>query len=418
MSSNATDGNDAFPNNGTYIEGREFDPQSAPLIPNSEPLLVTVANKISSRNRRRLQHDVIRLTSFAWGLLAALCAGGIATFSIYAPFFLRDLHYSQYKVNTVAIVAEVAMYLLVPVFGYLCDRYTPQPISIIAAASFGIGYIGAALVYKSGSTGNDEGGRENHFGFGWMLVAFTFIGIGTCAMYLTAVTTCAKNFGKGKYKGLVLALPISAFGVSGMWQAQLGSHILTRPASGNLEGAKELDPAKYFLFLAVLLTVVGVVGAFAFRIVDEDDLIDEAVEDLERSGLLVASRRPSAYSRSGEMGAARAEAEYGTFGAEVERTTSKHAIQEGEDDQHAEEEREKKTWLLNYETSLFLHDETMWLLAIGFLFVTGPSEAYINNVGTIIDTLTPSDPAIRLSPGLASTHVSIIALSSTIARLL
>ena len=46
-----------------------------------------------------------------------------------------------------------------------------------------------------------------------------------------------------------------------------------------------------------------------------------------------------------------------------------------------EDEARKKTWLLNEETSRFLTDHTMWWLAAGFLLVTGPGEAFINNVG-------------------------------------
>ncbi|KAI5299952.1 hypothetical protein KEM56_002853 [Ascosphaera pollenicola] len=263
-------------NNNVYIERREFYPSSnSPRDPSSEPLLNTVANTIFARSQARIRHDAIRLISFVWGVFTALCAGGITTFSLYSPFFLRDLHYSQYRVNLVAIVAEVAMYLLVPVFGILCDRYTPRPISIVAAALFGIGYVGAAVVYRSGSQVDSEGGvtwhQEEALGFGWMLVAFTFIGMGTCAMYLTAVTTCAKNFGTGKHKGLMLALPISAFGVSGMWQAQLGSRVLTRPVP-SVAGERELDPGRYFVFLGVLLSIVGVIGAFALRIVDENEV--------------------------------------------------------------------------------------------------------------------------------------------------
>lgn len=324
------------------------------------------------------------------------------------------------------------MYLLVPVFGYLCDRYTARPISIAAATLFGVGYIGAAVVYRSGTSSTSSGidfsgnpvwgGGKSSLGFGWMLVAFTCIGMGTCSMYLTAVTTCAKNFGKGKYKGLVLAIPISAFGVSGMWQAQLGTHVLTRPVPAAVPVPApvavetELDAGKYFLFLGILLSVVGGIGTFALKVVDEDELIDEAVEDLEREGLITDSaRRACSVSRPRDTeaaaGSSSTDAEYGTF--------SNAPNDEEEDEIHAEEERKKKTLLLNYETSLFLHDETMWLLAIGFLFVTGPSEAYINNVGTIIDTLIPTTgPLPSSSPGLASTHVSIIALTSTISRLL
>lgn len=144
--------------------------------------------------------------------MVSLCAGSITAFSLYGPLLLTRLHYSQDRVNGIAIAAEVAMYLPVSIFGYLCDRYSPSPVSLLAGILFGSGYLLAALSYKSGPP-VDVGGS------GWpywvMVVAFILIGMGTCCLYGAAVTTCAKNFGRGKYKGIMLAVPIAAFGSSG-----------------------------------------------------------------------------------------------------------------------------------------------------------------------------------------------------------
>jgi hypothetical protein len=81
----------------------------------------------------------------------------------------------------------------------------------------------------------------------------------------------------------------------------------------------------------------------------------------------------------------------------------------------AEKEARKKTWLLNEETRRYVTDPTMWWLAGGFFLVTGPGEAFINNLGTIIGTLTPPHITSSTSP---ATHVSIVAVTSTVARLL
>jgi len=82
----------------------------------------------------------------------------------------------------------------------------------------------------------------------------------------------------------------------------------------------------------------------------------------------------------------------------------------------AAEDARKKNWLLNEETRRFLTDHTMWWLAAGFFLVTGPGEAFINNLGTIIGTLTP--PHTSSSPTSPATHVSIVAITSTAARLI
>lgn len=327
------------------------------------------------------------------------------------------------------------MYLPVPFFGYLCDRYTPSPLALLSALFFGPGYLLAAFVYKSGPP-PDAGGSGCPF---WvMILAFVGVGAGTSCLYLAAVSTCAKNFARSKYKGIMLAAPIAAFGLSGMWQSQVGAHFLSERLPDGSKG--DVDVFKYFLFLAILLITVGCIGVFGLQIVGDEETIEEAYEELERSGILGESD----FFRSREE----VREAYGTFaqngsGEEDEEQSITLSDEEREarrrEKEREEEERRRKNWLLNYETRLFLKDHTMWWLAAGFFLVTGPGEAYINNVssymllfsiivprltyaqlGTIIQTLTPPSYPLHSQPpaGSPSTHVSTIALTSTVARLL
>lgn len=275
------------------------------------------------------------------------------------------------------------MYLPVPLFGYLCDRYTPSPLSLLSAIFFGTGYLLAAFTYRSGPP-PDAGGSGWPF---WVMVlAFIGVGMGTACMYLGAVATCAKNFGRGKHKGIMLAVPIAAFGLSGMWQSQVGTYLLSERLEDGSHG--DVDVFRYFLFLAILLLVVGLVGTVGLRLVDDEEeekYIDEAVEELERSGLLEESEF---FQSRDEVRRA-----YGTMGRRVSdgdsevdgdggAVTLSDELREAMRQEHEieEQERRKKNWLLNYETQLFLKDHTMWWLALGFFLVTGPGEAYINNV--------------------------------------
>lgn len=274
------------------------------------------------------------------------------------------------------------MYLPVPFFGYLCDRYSPSPLSLLSAFLFGGGYLLAALTYRSGPP-VDAGGAG--WPFGVMIMAFILVGAGTSCLYLAAVTTCAKNFGRGKHKGIMLAVPIAAFGLSGMWQSQVGTYLLYERLENG--GRGDVDVFRYFLFLSLLLFGIGVIGTFGLRIVDDDEkYIDEAVEELERSGIVDESDffRPREEVR----------AAYGTFGRDGDddsmASESQSLIMSDEEREarqrekdREEEERRKKNWLLNYETRLFLKDHTMWWLALGFFLVTGPGEAYINNVSPV-----------------------------------
>src|SRR4051812_49014418 len=117
---------------------------------------------------------------------SSLCAGSITGFSLYGPRFLTDLHYTQYRVNAVSITAELAMYLPVPLFGYLCDRYSPPPLALLAACLFGVGYILAAYTYRAGPPPDSRTGGDG-WPFGMMVLAFVGIGAGTSCMYLSAV---------------------------------------------------------------------------------------------------------------------------------------------------------------------------------------------------------------------------------------
>lgn len=273
------------------------------------------------------------------------------------------------------------MYLPVPLAGYLCDRYSPSPLALFSGFLFGAGYLLAAFTYKSGPP-PDAGG------LGWpfwvMVVAFIGIGVATCSLYLAAVTTCAKNFGRGKHKGIMLAVPIAGFGLSGMWQSQVGTYLLYEPREDGSRG--DVDVFRYFIFLAILLFCTGIIGTFGLRIVDgeEEKYIDETVEELERSAVLGDDN--GLFQSRDEVRAA-----YGTFSshqvdgsADEERQATTLSDEEREarrrEKEREEEEQKRRNWLLNYETRLFLKDQTMWWLVLGFFLVTGPGEAYINNV--------------------------------------
>jgi MFS family permease len=357
------------------------------------------------------QRNVTRYISFISAILSCLCAGSLTAFSLYGHLFQERLQYTQLQVNIVAIAASLSMYLPVPLFGYLCDRNGPAPLSFAAGILFGAGYILAAFTYRSGTRELGDMTHERGWPFAIMVLAFVAAGMATSCMYLSAVTTCAKNFGRGKYRGLALACPIAAFGLSGMWQSQVGSRLLYEVKPDGTNG--DVDVFKFFMFLAVALLAVGLLGTVGLKVVDEEELIDEAVEELERSGLLEGS---DFFQR----GRATNGGSYGSFasteeGSEDDTVSARRAVDAAK--AREEEEARKKAWLLNGETRRFLKDHTMWWLAAGFFLVTGPGEAFINNLGTIIGTLYPPPSGASFDPTTAATHISIVAITSTVARL-
>lgn len=354
---------------------------------------------------------VSRAVSFASALLSALCAGSVTVFSLYGHIFQERLHYSQFQVNGLAIGLAVALYLPVPLLGLVCDRVGPAPLSLLAAVLFAAGYGFAAGLYRwaaSDPAARGAGG-DAPWAYPAMVAAFVAIGVATCSMYLSAVATCAKNFGRGRHRGLALAAPIAAFGLSGMWESQVGSRLLYETLPDGSRG--DVDVFRFFVFLAVLLFVVGIIGTFGLSIVDEKDLIDDAVEELERSGILDGS---SALFSPGRPNRGYGAIEYSNpFGDEDDA-----GILGSSHDTDGEEARKTKDRVLNAETRRFLTDHTMWFFAFGFFFMIGPGEAFINNLGTVIKTLYP--PALNFvgTPTSAATHVSIVGVTSTVARLL
>lgn len=262
--------------------------------------------------------------------------------------------------------------------------------------SSGGGYILAALAYRQGPL--EQGGWPV-----WvMVIGFLGVGLGTCTISLSSVTTCGKNFRKSRHRGLAVASPIAALGLSGVWISQVGGRWLTEPGRGGRAG--NVDVYRYFLFLGGLAIGVGLVGAVALQIVNEEELIEEAAanqmarsERFEETPLL----RDSTHDRP----------------VNFRSVSESQSLNTSDDIQKPMPNASKKTLVLNNEMRRFLTDPAMWLLAVGFFFISGTGESFINNLGTIISTLYP--PSAQIPPSnSAGTNVSIVAITSTIARLI
>ncbi|KAM4060819.1 major facilitator superfamily protein [Hirsutella rhossiliensis] len=375
-----------------------------PLGPASPAMSLSDLDDDSDLEHQSRGKGATRTISLVSATIAALCAGSIVVFSLYAPQFQSRLHYTQFQVNGVAIGGSLALYLPISAMGYVCDRSGVAPLTLLSSILFAIGYGLAAAIYrKLDFEYNVRGkphGKADDWSYPLMVFAFVCVGSATCAMYIASVSTCAKNFGKGKYRGLALAMPVTGFGLSGMWLSQVGSRFLheTRP-----DGSKgDVDVFRFFVFLAILLFVVGLVATFTLRVVDEQDLIEEAIDELEQSGLL-----------DGSALLGRADRGYGSAGSTAD-LESDALLHPSKDD----DARWKKNWVLNAETRRFLTDHTMWPFALAFLLMIGPGEAFVNNLGTVIGTLTPPPTGFSTQPTSVATHVSIFGVTSTIARLL
>ncbi|KAH7004820.1 putative transporter MCH1 [Fusarium venenatum] len=331
-----------------------------------------------TRIQRNKEKQAIRLLAFISANIIALACGSIVVFSLYAPLLQSRLHYSQFQVNAVAISGSVALYLPISGVGYICDRVGLKPLALTGGILFGSGYGLAAGVYRKLDLeyrSHPEYRVDNDWSLPFLMISFVFVGVATCCLYMAAVSSCAKNFGKGRYRGLALATPITCFGLSPMWLSQAGTRLFSETRSDGGKG--DLDVFRFFLFLGILTFSMGILGTFTLRVVDEDELIDEAIEELEQS-----------------------------------ETESSALLDPAKDNA-----KWKKNWVLNAETRSFLSDRTMWPFALAFLLIVGPGEAFINNLGTIIGTLTPPEMEGLSHRTSAATHVSIFGITNTASRI-
>jgi len=174
-------------------------------------------------------------------------------------------------------------------------------------------------------------------------------------MYFSGVTTCAKNF-TGNSRGIAIALPIAAFGLSSLWEAQFVSRMFGGGGGEGEKGEKGIQVARAFVFFAGLLTSVGVLGGCGLTTLPEVKGQREDVEESQEGDEAAPLLRETGVRSLGS---------YGTR----------------EDGQVVAEEigDSKKGWL-NENTRTFLTDPTMYWFTIGVFLTTGPGESFINNV--------------------------------------
>lgn len=295
---------------------------------------------------------------------SSLFGGSLTTFSLYANQFLTHLHYTQYQVNGISVSAELAMCLPVAFYGYLCDRYSPAPLALLSGSLFATGYLLAALAYRA-----DESLAINNLPsqyYGSMVTGFMAVGAATSCMHIAALATCAKAFGSSPRRGLLLSAPLAAFGLSGMWQSQLGVAVFTLRDSDVFEG--DIDVFAYLMASSAALLIVGLVGTFGLRL-------------RAKSGLHACCETSPL------------------------QTDRNFAVDGGEETAMADRQIAQPFWrkALDHEKLEFFRDRNMWLLAAGFFLASGVGEAYINNVSvstghdlrsisqTEIDMLTEND---------------------------
>ena len=85
-----------------------------------------VANETTglvSGNEKGIASRKAQLLAFAFSIIGCLCCGSVALFSVYIPTLQQELGYSLIQINVISISCMLGTYLIVPLLGYLGDRY-------------------------------------------------------------------------------------------------------------------------------------------------------------------------------------------------------------------------------------------------------------------------------------------------------
>ncbi|KAK9234971.1 major facilitator superfamily domain-containing protein [Lipomyces kononenkoae] len=321
---------------------------------------------------------VKKIITYASALLSCICAGSIMIFALYAPQFQTYMGYSQVQVNLLSILGEAGMYLTTPIVGISADLYGSAILSFIAAILFGVAYSLAAWTYAA------------HLPYFAMMISFLLIGGGTACMYFGSITACAKTFTSNR--GLALGLPITAYGLSSLWQSQIAALFFTDKQSG------EVRVPSLFTFFAIFLTTIGFIAAVGYHFGYRPDVEFVAGKKLQPLSVRLEMDEQTPFLD-----------DQGGFGVPSSNRASGLAAEEidGDDDE------DSKTTLLTRRQMIlaFASDWTAWGVALALFATIGPGEMFLNNMGSLIRSLSEPYPS-------AATNVSIISFSSASMRII
>ncbi|KAK9244277.1 major facilitator superfamily domain-containing protein [Lipomyces tetrasporus] len=330
----------------------------------------------ASARRTKMQKGI----TYASALLSCICAGSIMIFALYAPQFQTHMGYSQVQVNLLSILGEAGMYLTTPIVGISADMYGSAVLSLLSAILFGVAYALAAWAYAA------------HLPYFTMMISFLLIGGGTACMYFGSITACAKTFTSNR--GLALGLPITAYGLSSLWQSQVAAAFFIDRESG------EVHVPGLFAFFAVFLSTVGLIATAGYHFGYRPDSLVASSKKLQHTAAKLGSdeETPLLDDDGSEPFSPRvgsSAANLGAGGVDVD------------------DEDDCKTILLTRKQMVlaFAKDWTAWGAALGLFTTIGPGEMFLNNMGSIIRSLSAPGPS-------TATNVSIISFSSASMRII
>ncbi|KAJ1979194.1 hypothetical protein H4R33_005776 [Dimargaris cristalligena] len=372
----------------------------------------------------------VRVTAaYVAACLSMLGAGTVYLFSIYGPAFKTELHFSALQTSLVASAGDYGLYLSGPLWGFLVDRYGPRLPALLGGGLLLAGYSLLARLFQTASWSSAVIPPT----LGTVALAslgFTLVGLGSQSAYMASMATTARNF-SSQHRGVALGLPIGLFGLSAFFFSQINRLLFTPPDSPPSttepdEGApSHFSPTQFLWFMALATSGAHFVAFLCLRIVPPATstpaaLITEAETETETETR--PPGRPEAVPMASESTTLLRRSLEPHAGEQQQRPSD--AVLAGDGglcpEPHytttttSSSSRGPRGELNPPSKRSFFRDPQALYLVLGMLGIAGTGLMYINNSGTLIDTLLPDQPAAAMK--LRTRTVSLLSLCNFLAR--
>lgn len=341
----------------------------------------------------------MRIQAKKWTTLIVSClvmatAGSLFTFSVFSDGLRQKFKYTSSDVNLISGVGNTALYVSFLIVGPLYDKLGVTFTMAMSTFTYGLGYLMMWMAYA---------GRLGPEVSPLMMSIFYFLaGYGSTAAYMATIGVNMVNF-KAKYSGLVTAVLMLFYGMSGSIFSQIYSAFYAQVTDG------QDNTGGFLMFLFISTTLVNFICTFCiFHVPYSEERalllgsiegkalanpIPETLKSARTTGetdeipLVNRQAPPKSYTET-----------TGLSPPDIEATVSQNETEQG------------------LSPAQILMSGVFWLFTLTYILQQGLT--YVTNVTSIIQALEgkQADPT-RISKTGAD-HVTLISLAQSASRFL
>ncbi|KAJ1973791.1 hypothetical protein H4R34_004955 [Dimargaris verticillata] len=338
-----------------------------------------------------------RTVAYAAACVSMLGAGTVYLFSLYGPSFKRDLHFTGLQTNVVASAGDYGLYLSGPLWGYLVDCRGPRLLAAIGTLFLLAGYMSLALLFHLNWYASTTA-----WAVPMAAVGFGLVGLGSQSAYMASMSTTARSF-TSTQRGLALGLPIGLFGLSAFFFSQVNRWLfMSGESTARVE--PHFQPERFLLFMAIATSAAHFAATCGLKVVaPSENRIQTSSSPSDQ-----AASSAQVHDQPSEISPLLAGS---TVTPLVTSADSTRLEEDHKDIAMAKDE----TAGGNPPSKLaFFHDPQCLLLFLGIFGIAGTGLMFINNGGTVVETLLSSNPKRALQ--LRTHVVSLFSVCSFAAR--